>query len=138
MKKMLSISKLFFGLAFLGVICFSSIFPSCSVSTASISDVKVCTSLNGSECGSDASSFHSDAPVIYCSATLKNAPSDTKVNFEWKHDGESFGKVDVTSGSGVVQSSYKPPSTFPPGKYSVTLKLAVDNSTPVTKEFTIE
>jgi hypothetical protein len=138
MKKILGISKLLAGMSVLCVVCFSSIFPSCSVSTASISDVKVCTSLNGSECGSDASSFHSDAPVIYCSANLKNAPADTKVTFEWKHDGESFGKADVSSGSGTVQSSYRPPSTFPPGKYSVTVKLAVDNSTPVTKEFTIE
>jgi len=138
MRKILGISKLFLGAAVLGIVCFSSIFPSCSVSTASLSDVKVCTSLNGSDCSSSDASFPSETPVIHCSAKLNNAPADTKVTFDWKHDGESFGKADVNASSGFVHSSYKPPSTFPPGKYSVTVKLAVDNATPVTKEFTIE
>lgn len=138
MRKLFSVSKLFTAMSVMGVICFSSILPSCSVSTASLSDVKVCTSINGSECSSDVPSFPEDSPVIYCSAKLNNAPDDTKVTFDWKHEGESFGKVDVKSGSGFVSSSYRPPSTFPPGKYSVTVKIEVDNSTPLTKEFTIE
>jgi len=134
--KILSISKLFFVLSALSVICITSIFPSCS--TANLSDVKICSSINGSDCNGDVSSFPGDIPVIYCSANLKNAPSDTKVTFEWKHDGESFVKGDVNSGGGFVHSAYKPPSTFPPGKYTVTVKIAADNSAPVTKEFTIE
>jgi hypothetical protein len=136
MKKILSISKLFLVLSALGVICFTSIFPSCS--TANLSDVKICSSLNGGECSGDVSSFPAEIPALYCSANLKNAPSDTKVTFEWKHEGTSFGKAEVTSGGGSIHSSYQPPSTFPPGKYSVTVKIEVDNSTPVTKEFTIE
>ena len=135
MVKLLGISKVLAGMLVLGVVCFSSIFPSCS--TANLSDAKVCTSLSGSECGSNETTFSAETPVIYCSAKLNNAPSDTKVTFEWKHDGESFGKVDVNSGGGVVSSSYKPPSTFPPGNYSVTLTIASDNSKPVIKEFTI-
>jgi len=136
MKKILSVSKLFLGFAMLGVLCFSSIFPSCS--TANLSDVKVCSSLNGSDCSSNETSFPSDVPVLHCSAKVNNAPSDTKINFEWKHNGESFGKVDVNSGDGFVHSSYTPPSSFPPGKYSVTVKINTDNSTPITKEFTIQ
>jgi hypothetical protein len=135
MKKKLSLSTLFLLLAGLSIICFTSIFPSCS--TANLSDVKVCSSLNGSDCSGDASSFPANIPTIHCSANLKNAPSDTKVTFEWKHNGDSFGKANVTSSGGFVHSSYSPPSTFPPGKYTVTVNIEVDNSTPVTKEFTI-
>ncbi len=136
MKKLFSTTKVLLGIAVLGIFCFSSIFPSCS--TANLSDVKVCTSINGSDCSSSESSFPSETPVIYCSAKLNNAPDDTKVTFEWKHNGESFGKADVAGGSGFVNSSYRPPSVFPPGKYTVTVKINVDNSEPVTKEFTVE
>jgi len=138
MIKIFSISKVFLTLSVLGVICFSSIFPSCSVSTASLSDVKMCTSISGNECGSDASTFHGDAQVIYCTATLKNAPEKTKVTFDWKHGGESLGKAEVETASGTVSSNFKPPATLEPGKYSVTVKIAIDNSTPITKEFTID
>ena len=136
MKNVISISKLFLAMSVLGIVCFSSIFPSCS--TASLSDVKLCTSPTGNDCGSDASTFHSDVPVIYCTAILKSAPSDTKVTFEWKHDGTSMGKAEVSSGSGSVQSTMKPPAPLEPGKYSVTVKIEVDNSKPITKDFTIE
>ncbi len=136
MKKILSISKLFFGLAVLGVICFSSIFPSCS--TANLTDVKVCSSLSGSECGSDVSSLPGDVSTIYCTTNLKNAPSKTKVTFDWKHGSESMGKAEVETDGGIVNSSFKPNSTLESGKYSVTVKIAVDNSAPITKEFTIE
>ena len=136
MIKILSISKLFFALSVLGVICFSSIFPSCS--TANLSDVKLCSSLNSGECNSDVSSVHSDTPAIYCSANVKNAPSKTKVTFEWKHGSESLGKAEVETDGGIVNSSYKPNSSLDPGKYSVTVKIASDNSTPVTKDFTVE
>ena len=136
MKKISSISKLFLALPVLGVICFSSIFPSCS--TANLSDVKLCTSLNSGECSGDVSSLHSDVPAISCSANLKNAPSKTKVTFEWKHGSESLGKAEVESDGGVVNSTYRPNSALEPGKYSVTVKIATDNATPVSKEFTVE
>jgi hypothetical protein len=98
----------------------------------------VCSSLNGSECNGDVSSLPGDVPVIYCSANLKNAPSNTKVIFEWKHGSESMGKAEVETESGVVNSTLRPSSTLEPGKYSVTVKIAVDNSAPISKEFTIE
>jgi len=136
MNKILSISNIFFALSVLSVICFTSIFPSCS--TANLSEVKVCSSLSGSECSEDASSIPGDVPVIYCSANLNNAPSKTKVTFEWKQGSESLGKADVETGSGVVKSTFRPNTTLDPGQYSVTLKIDADNSAPVTKDFTIE
>jgi len=138
MVKLLGISKVLAGMLVLGVVCFSSIFPSCSVSTASLSDVKMCSSLNGGNCSDDVSTFPADVATIHCSANLKNAPSKTKVVFEWKHDGQSIGKTDVEAESGYINSTFTPSGILPSGKYSVTVKIGVDNSTPVTKEFSVE
>lgn len=122
----------------IGVVFLSGILMSCNVSTANLSDVKVCTSLNGSECGSDVSSFMADVQAIYCSASLNNAPSGTKVVFEWKHEGESIGKAELEGSTGVVNSSFKPTAELPAGKYSVTVKINTDNAQPITKEFRVE
>jgi hypothetical protein len=138
MIKIFNISKLLLAFFALSIMSFSSIFPSCNVSTANLSDIKLCSSLNGSDCNGDASSFHGDVPAIYCSANLKNAPSKTKVIFEWKHEGESLGKAEVESESGVLNSTFRPNSALEPGKYSVTVKIATDNAAPVSKEFTVE
>ena len=138
MVKILGISKVLAGMLVLGIVCFSSIFPSCSVSTANLSDVKLCSTMNGNDCSGDASSFHADVAAIYCTANVKNAPSKTKVNFEWKHEGTSLGKADVETDGGSVNSTYKPNGTLEAGKYSVTVKLGTDNATPITKEFTVE
>ncbi|HRJ85381.1 MAG: hypothetical protein IAE93_13100 [Ignavibacteria bacterium] len=111
----------------------------CNVSTANLSDVKLCTEKNSSNvCDSDASTFPSSTPVIYCSANLKNAPSGTKVTFEWKHGSESLGKADVETSSGTVVSNFTTNGAVEPGSYSVTVKINTDNSTPITREFTIE
>lgn len=113
--------------------------PSCSVSTANLSDVKLCTEKNSSGvCDSDMSSFSADATVIYCSASLNNAPSGTKVTFEWKQGDQSLGKADVETSSGTVSSNFTTNDAVEPGTYSVTVKINTDNAKPVTKEFTIE
>lgn len=138
MNKILRVSKLFISLSVLFVICFSSIFPSCSVSTANLSGAKLCSSLSGTECGADALSFPVDVPVIYCSASVNNAPSQTKVLIEWKHGSESLGTMEKEVESGYIHATLKPNSTLAPGQYSVTMKIASDNSTPLTKEFTLE
>ena len=124
---------------FLAVFVAANIFTVCSVSTANLSDVRLCANVNSSsECDGDKSSFAADAPVIYCSAQVKNAPSNTKVNFSWKFESESLGSADVETSSGVVYSTYKSGGTLKPGKYSVTVKINTDNSEPVTKNFTVE
>lgn len=117
----------------------SAVIPACNVSTANLSDVKLCTEKNSSGvCDSDASTFPASTPVIYCSANLKNAPSGTKVTFEWKHSGQSLGKADVETSSGTVSSNFTTNGAVEPGSYSVTVKINTDNATPITKEFTIE
>jgi len=97
------------------------------------------TSLNSDgECNNDTPTFPAASPVIYCSAKLNNAPSGTKVTFQWKHGSEDLGKAEVETSSGTVNSNFKPSASLEPGKYSVSVKIATDNSTPVTKEFTVE
>ena len=125
---------------FFALILALSVFfvQACNVSTANLSDVKLCTEKSDAGCSSDAASFPVSSPVVYCSANLKNAPSDTKVTFEWKHDGQSLGTADVTSAGGVVISNMNINGALEPGKYSVTVKINTDNAKPVTKEFTLE
>jgi hypothetical protein len=121
------------------VFAVSAIMPACNVSTANLSDVRLCTEKNSSNvCDASASTFPASTPVIYCSANLKNAPTGTKVTFEWKHGSESLGKADVETSSGTVVSNFTTGGAVEPGSYSVTVKINTDNATPITKEFTIE
>jgi hypothetical protein len=136
MFKISGVSKVLAGL--LCVISLSGIFLSCSVTKANLSDVKVCSSLNGNVCGNDASAFPPDVANIYCTANLNNASSKTKVIFEWKHEGESIGNTEVVAESGYVSSKFTPSEPLPPGKYSITVKIDVENSKPVTKDYKIE
>ena len=69
---------------------------------------------------------------------MKNAPSDTKVTFTWKFNGEQIAVADVSTGSAVVKSTLTTGGSLSPGNYSVTLKINSDNSEPVTKEFKVE
>lgn len=139
MNKFLNSSKLFPVILLFGAVSVFTIFQSCNVSTANLSDVRVCSSLTGDgDCSADTPAFPGTAPVIYCSAKLKNAPSGTKVTFSWKHGSEDMGTAAVETGSGNVNSSFKPNAPLEPGKYSVTVKIQTDNATPITKEFTIE
>ncbi len=134
----MKILKTVFPLLAVALISFTSLFPSCSVSTANLTDVKLCTSVDGNPCGEDMSKFSSDVQVINCTASLNNAPAKTKVNFAWKKDGESIGTADIESESGYVHSTFKPTDVLPAGNYSVTVKIETDNSKPVTKNFTVE
>lgn len=136
MEKKLNVPKLI-----LAVILFTSVyyFQACNVSTANLSDVRICTSLNSDgECNADTPTLPGTSSVIYASAKLKNAPSGTKVTFMWKKGSEDMGTANVETGSGTVNSTFKPNGPLEPGKYTVTVKLESTNSTPITKEFTIE
>ena len=116
----------------------SYMFPACNVSTANLSDVKLCSEKTDGGCSSDASTFPVSTATLYCSAVLKNAPSGTKVTFEWKHDGKELGHADVETSGGNVVGNMSINGALEPGKYSVTVKLNSDNSTTITKQFTLE
>src|SRR5438874_349056 len=122
---MTKINKFFLSALFLFFVSLTSIFPSCS--TANLSDVKLCTSMSGGLCDKDMSTFPGNTDVIYVTANLNNAPSDTKVTFSWKKGDTDMGTANVSTGSGTVNSSFKPSGMLEAGKYSVTLKIDADN-----------
>lgn len=126
-----------FVFAFLGVVI--GMLPACNVSTANLSDVKLCTSKGSDgDCADDNSKFPADVQVIYCSASVNNAPANTKVTFEWKQGSQSLGKANVETSSGIISSNFTPNTAMEPGTYSCTVKIETDNAKPVTKEFTVE
>ncbi|MCE1164947.1 MAG: hypothetical protein LWX07_06055 [Bacteroidetes bacterium] len=134
----MKILKTVFPLLAVALICFTSLFPSCGVSTANLSNVKLCSSSDGNPCGDDLSKFNADVQVINCTASLNNAPAKTKVSFVWKQESETVGTAEVEAESGYISSTFKPKETLPAGNYSVTVKIATDNSQPITKNFTVE
>lgn len=115
----------------------------CSVSTASISDVKTCQELSGDTCGEDQPEISADAPAIYLSGRLNDAPKDTELVITWRYltDEQDIDSVTLTTeeaGSGPFSSSLKMPDNgWPSGEYEVVLDLGIDNSEPVHKEFNI-
>jgi len=125
-------------LSILLVFAFGVFFQACNVSTANLNDIKLCNTKSDAGCSSDAASFPVTSEAIYCSANVKNAPSGTKVTFIWKHDGKELGQADVETSGGTVLGHMTINGALEPGKYSVTVKLNSDNSTPTTKEFTLE
>jgi hypothetical protein len=117
----------------------------CSVSTANIQDVKICTSLSGNLCNQDNTTLGDTSPAIYVSCLLKNAVSSTKVKFTWLYYGDTKIKIDdVTLDTGelsgtVELNSYlsQPTNGWPKGVYEVEVLVLTDNAKPVIKQFTI-
>lgn len=117
----------------------------CSVSTANIQDVKICTSLSGNLCNQDSPTLGDTSPTIYVSCLLKNSVSATKVKFTWMYYGETKIKIDdVTLDTGeltgtVELNSYlsRPTNGWPKGVYEVEILILTDNAKPVVKQFTI-
>jgi len=122
----------------------------CSVSTAGISDVKLCVDADSKGiCSSDSSTFETTTPEIFLSANLNNAPSGTKVTSSWKYikgelgnDPQDIDSVTAEAKEGGSQpytsSMTSPTAGWPKGDYEVTITLSSDNSTPVVKKFSIQ
>ncbi|PKO98080.1 MAG: hypothetical protein CVU13_11655 [Bacteroidetes bacterium HGW-Bacteroidetes-8] len=117
----------------------------CSVSTANVQDVKICTSLSGNLCNQDSPTLGDTSPTIYVSCLLKNSVSATKVKFTWMYYGDTKIKIDdVTLDTGelsgtVELNSYlsRPTNGWPKGVYEVEIQILTDNAKPVLKQFTI-
>lgn len=119
----------------------------CSVSTAKLTDAKICTALNGTQCSSDNPQISGQPEMIYASCILKHAPTDTKVKFTWFYYGET--KIEVASvvlntgersGNIELYSNFsRPERGWPNGVYEVLIEVQeVDNSKPLTKQFTVQ
>jgi hypothetical protein len=135
MKK--SIALFAFGMLFL--------LNGCSYSTANISDVKMCAQIQeeGLFCESDTAVFASTTPAIYVSATLNNAPADTKVKFTWKYLPDNFdiSSIDLVGGeenSALYSYLEAPDNGWPLGEYEIVIKVDSDNSDPISKKFEVK
>ncbi len=117
----------------------------CSFSTARLTDVKVCTSLEGNLCSQDKTNIEATSPVIYASCVLKNAPQNTDVKFTWFYYGDSKFEIDsviLSSGDNIgnidMNSSLSIPyNGWPLGVYEVEIQIVNDTSEPIVKQFNI-
>lgn len=132
----------------MAVICVPLILlgAGCSVSTAHLEEVMTCDNPKPSGCEKEIVEFASDVPTLYVTAQLKGALDGTKVNYSWKYiEGAEPYEIDMVEyvkkpedGTSVYSKLSKPTKGWPKGKYSVTLKVVADNSTPVEKFFIVK
>ena len=116
------------------------------LNSAHIEDVKVCTSLNGSECDGDQSVFNINTSQIVVSCKLENPPMDTDVEFAWFYlsdvrteidrvkvsNGDKIGNLDLHS------SLNKPNNGWPLGDYEVVITILDTEKEPVVKSFRLK
>lgn len=125
---------------------FALFFVACSVTTANIDDVKVCTSISDNQCPSDNPVFNTNTPEIFISCHLNNAPENTEVEFAWFYYGQqkiAIDAVKLSSGSKIgtlnLQSSLSKPSNgWPQGKYEVVLSIVGFDKEPFVKTFSVQ
>lgn len=121
-----------------------------SYSTASVSDIKLCSQPDSEgNCTADESVFKVDDREIFLSAQINNAPSGTKVTATWNYlrgelgnDPREIDSVVVEteeSGSGPFYSSLTTPIRgWPTGDYEVTITLDAENNEPASKQFSVK
>ena len=137
---MKNITKITVGL----LITFALAACSFSASTATLSNIKTGSKLVKGEVKKEVRVFSTDAPLIFISANLNNAPEGTKVTFKWRYlegEGQDIDSVEVESKSGENRMSSnlsKPDVGWPQGKYEVILELNTDNSKPIHKKFQVK
>ncbi len=130
-------------------ICISLLFSACEInlSTARITDVKMCTSLSDNQCLADNNSFTTNEAEIYISCTLKNAPENTDVQFSWlymaQQDPFTIDQVVLSSGDQLgslqLQSSLsKPNNGWPRGAYEVQIQIMGTEKAVIVKQFIVE
>jgi len=120
----------------------------CDVSTASLSDVKICDRLDDVVCSSDMSSLDKNIPTVYVTANLNSAPSGTKIKVDWRYLGGEEGTAPQDIDSIILTSEEDSTNlhssldsntgAFPVGEYEVVLKIDTDNADPIHKKFTVK
>ncbi len=129
------------------IISFLIFLQSCefNVSSAYISDAKVCTNMEKNSCDDNQISISSSTKEIFTTATLKNAPKDTKVTITWQYDNHnSWYEIDQvilrnSNENNIISSSLNAPTHgWPLGNYRIIYSLDINNSKPIIIEFSIE
>jgi len=123
-----------------------SFLNACNFSTANISDIKVCSSINDNQCTTDKAIFNTNTPEIFVSCHLNNPPQNTQVEFAWFYlgdkripidsvvlsSGENIGKLNLNS------SLSKPNNGWPTGDYEIVITLLETEKEPLTKQFEVQ
>ena len=117
------------------------------VSTATLENIKMCVEKPENQtCASDTAQFNTTTPKIFATADLKYAPEGTKVKIDWKYlGGDTVKATDIASVDLVTKSDTNivfsnlnaPPNGFPEGNYEVVISLGIDNSKPISKQFSV-
>ncbi len=130
---------------FLIASCVFIMASSCEVSTANLTDVKMCEIPEGDLCAEDQAEFATDLEEIYVTAVLNNAPEGTQVTFYWRYlDEDPVVEIDSVTvdieevTSSIYSALTAPPAGWPTGRYEVELKIHTDNAEPVKKQFEIK
>ena len=109
----------------------------CSFTTANLSDVKIASEIDSDlKPVTPADRFAADAPMIYVTGTLNNAPEGTKIKIEWVYvETEPHTLIDVIElETQEITSDFeshlsKPDNGWPVGQYEVRLYID-DNEEP--------
>ena len=117
----------------------------CSISTAKISDAKVCTSLTGNLCDQDFPVISSSVNEIFASCILKYAVAETKVKFSWMYYGDTKFEInhvvldtgDKTGNLELYSNLSRPNNGWPKGVYEVVIQVQTDNAKPLVKQFEV-
>lgn len=140
MKKVKSL----FGVLFLAGIILSGC--NFEFSTANVSDIKTCTDFGSTLCNNSQAVFPTNAPAIYISCKLNNAPENTLVTFTWKYmEGAPLVIDEVTLNSGnegmnldLNSSLSRPNNGWPTGKYQVEIRIGSQDESPEIKQFEVQ
>ncbi|MDO9510604.1 MAG: hypothetical protein Q7J34_02490 [Bacteroidales bacterium] len=128
------------------VLLTGAVFTACNVTTANLSDIKMCEQLDGKLCAADQIVFTTNAAELYLSCKLNNAPAETKVKFSWFFLGEEkvfIDEVALTTDGSQTQyelhsSLSKPNNGWPAGNYEVIITIDANEASSITKLFSIQ
>jgi len=120
----------------------------CNVSTASLSNIRVCEQLDGEQCPSDMSTLGKESPTFFVSANIDNAPTGTKIKIDWRYlsgeigdepqDIDSVSLITEEDSNNLQSSLERAAEVWPRGEYEVVLKIETDNAEPVHKPFSVK
>jgi len=114
-----------------------------SVSTANIQDAIMTDSIDAEgKPGATVTSYSPDAPMLYVSAKVMNAPDNTQIKFVWTYvtGNELIDEITVDSGNisdRYVYSNLEPTAQLPEGDYMVQIFIDERKEPDATVNFTV-
>jgi hypothetical protein len=120
----------------------------CNVSTAGLSNIRICEQPDGEQCSSDMSTIDKNTSVFYVTADLDSAPAGTKIKIVWRYlsgeignepqDIDSVFLVAEEDAKNIQSSLERAAEVWPQGEYEVVLAIQTDNAEPIHKNFSVK